>query len=176
MSRRLKFLAVLVGGGLFIFLALVLVQPRTVTKTMDLRVAGTSQPSNGILLVTVTLRNGTSRYLNVVDDASGNPAFLLDTGSQRGTWLTTMVNQLKINLAPGASMTNTVVITNPPPRFRLKVPVRDLAAESWGSQASLFLPRAVARVANVPRRWLLRKRLHISPASEWIRQAPPNDG
>jgi len=175
MSRHAKSLVVLLGAGLLFLLALLVVWPNRLAAKVDLRLAGTRQSSNGVLLVTVILTNGTPQTLNVVDDADGNPAFVLDTGGHHGRWLTPMVNQLKVNLAPGASLTNTVAITNPPPRFRLKVPLRDLAAEIWGWQVFRFIPQPLSRWANMGVKWSLRKRLNIFPASDWIVQEPKED-
>jgi hypothetical protein len=175
MSRHAKCLGVLVSGSLLLLLALLVVWPKPVIAKVHLRLAGTRQSSNGVLLVTVILTNGTPQTLNVVDDADGNPALVLDTGGQHRRWLTPMVNQLKINLAPGASMTNTVAITTPPPRFRLVVPLRDLAAEIWGWQVFRFIPQPLSRWANVVVKWSLRKRLNIYPASEWIVPEPRED-
>jgi hypothetical protein len=115
----------------------------------------------------VTLTNSTPLTLNVVDDADGKPAFILDDGSPPGMWLTYMVNHLKINLAPGASLTNTVFLTNPPPRFRLKLQMRDLADEGRG------WPLPVGRLLPEPWRskfveWDLKRHKRWDPASGWI--------
>ena len=72
-----------------------------------------------------------------------------------------MVNQLRLNLAPGASLTNTVVITNPPPRFRLKVLLRDLLRERWNLAVNGFLPHPLASRLQ---KW----RENAPPASAWI--------
>jgi hypothetical protein len=148
--------------GLLLSLALLVLWPRPVAGKVDLRSAGILQSTNGALLVTVVLSNGTPRTFNVVDDANGNPAFILDSGDN-GMWLTRMVNQLRINVVPGASLTNTLLVTNAPPRFRLKVALRDLAAErrDWAGMAIHFLPR----------RWagkLERQREKPLPTSAWI--------
>ena len=148
-------------------LALLWLWPRSTGK-MDLRLAGVRQSTNGAWLITVVLTNGTSRTLNVVDDADGNPAFVLDSGGEYGMWLTRMVNQLRINLTPGASLTNTVLVTNAPPRFRLKVPLRDLAAErgDWVGRA----------IRSLPDRWvekLKAQRGEPEPATPWIETTEP---
>ena len=144
-------------------LAGLLFWPRPVMGTVDLMLTGIRQSTNGAFLITVVLTNGTSRTFNVVDDANGNPAFILVTGGEHRMWLTRMVNQLKINLPPGRSLTNTVLVTNAPPRFRLQVPLRDLAAE----RLDLF----GAAIHLLPSRWaqkLDKQRKRPDPTSDWI--------
>ncbi len=116
--------------------------------------------------VTVVLTNGTRRKKHIVDDNTGNPAIVLHTG-ERGMWLTTMVNQLKVELSPGASITNTVFITNAPSQFCLKVMVRDLRTERF---EVLWAP-VEAIEPYVSEKWqsrLKRLRHEEGPASEWI--------
>lgn len=159
---RRRILATVVVVGLLL-MALLLLWPRPVPGKVDLRLTGVRQTTNGDLLISVLLSNGTLRTLNVVDDADGNPAFILDSGGEYGMWLTRMVNQLKINLPPGGSLTNTVLVTNAPPRFRLKVPVRDLTVERRDLAGALihFLPRNLAES-------LERRRAKPPPTSAWI--------
>jgi hypothetical protein len=174
MSRSAKFLVAVVGGGLVISLVLALAWPKRAPGKLGVHLAGTPQSSNGVLLVTVVLTNGTPRVLNVVDDSCGKPAFILDERSGRrrtddtwGTQLTDLANQLKINLAPGATLTNTVCVTNPPSRFRLRVYVRDLAAERRGFPLCQIVPRALAmKVVE----WRQRRQNPdvVLPASPWI--------
>jgi hypothetical protein len=78
-----------------------------------------------------------------------------------------LANQLKINLAPGATLTNTVCVTNPPPRFRLRVYVRDLAAERSGFPLHRIVGKALAmKVVE----WRLKRQNPdiFLPASPWI--------
>lgn len=143
--------------------------------TLDLRLAGLRQVTNGVFLVSVVLSNGTRRTLNVVDDTAGNPLFFLDTGTggwppgsgNYGLCLGEMANKLRVNLASGASLTNSVWITNPPPRFRLRVNVRDLVAESRG----LPIDRVVGKAAAMKVAQWRQKRQNVDaflPASAWI--------
>jgi hypothetical protein len=174
MSKSAKSLATMVGGALVISLALALGWPRRVPGKLGVQLASTRQLSNGVLLVTVVLTNGTPRALNVVDDSRGKPAFILDERDERrrtdgtyGMQLTDLANQLKINLAPGATLTNTVCVTNPPPRFRLRVYVRDLAAERRGFPLYRIVGRALAlKVVE----WRLKRQNTdiVLPASPWI--------
>jgi hypothetical protein len=39
--------------------------------------------TNGAMLISLILSNGTTRSLNIVDDASGDPFVVLDAGTQR---------------------------------------------------------------------------------------------
>jgi hypothetical protein len=163
-SVRKRFSLALVIIGLLLFLAVLLLWPRRAPGTVDLMLAGVRQSTNAAWLITVVLTNGTLRTFNVVDDSDGNPAFILDSGEEYGMWLTRMVNQLKVNLIPGGSLTNTVLVTNAPARFRLKVPVRDLAAErrDWVVLAAIHL---------LPRRWaekFVKQREKPLPTSDWI--------
>ncbi len=108
--------------------------------------------TNGVMLLSVVLSNGTSRTLNIVDDGAGNPFVVLDAGNSNvpgtiGTGLSVLANTLKLNLAPGAALTNAVRLTNPPPRFRLLVEVRDLASER--RRALVDLLRFVAEKARL---------------------------
>ena len=165
-SRTGLFAAVVILG--LLSLALLLLWLRPMSGTVDLRLTEIRQSTNSALLVTVVLTNGTSRILNVVDDADGNPAFILDTGRDSDTWLTRMVNQLKINLIPGGSLTNTVLITNAPSRLRLKVPLRDFAAErrDWTGAVLRLRPRRLAEQLGWQRDELL-------PTSAWIEITTP---
>jgi hypothetical protein len=174
-SRRAKLIAGAAAGCLILFLALLFVWVLHVPRTIDVRVAGLSPISNGVLLVSVVLSNGTSRTLNLVDDTAGKPLFLLDVGTggsppgsgSYGVWLGDMANKLRVNLAPGASLTNGVWMTNPPPRFRLRVNVRDLAAEGRGFPAYHIVGKTLAMKLV---QW--RQRMHSPdvslPASRWI--------
>src|ERR1035437_9111259 len=103
--------------------------PHNVPGTVDLRLMGVSSSSNGVMLVSVVLTNSTPLALNVLGDADGQPAFILDDGSEQ-TWLTRMINKCSISLAPGGSLTNVVLVTNCPPQFRLKLAVDYLGHDS----------------------------------------------
>ena len=56
--------------------------PHNVPGTVDLRLMGVSSSSNGVMLVSVVLTNSTPLALNVLDDADGRRAFILDDGSE----------------------------------------------------------------------------------------------
>jgi hypothetical protein len=158
-------------GCLVFLLLLFLLSPTPKQRKLDLRIVGQPQMTNGAMLISLILSNGTTRSLNIVDDASGGPFVVLDAGAQGnmpgtiGLGLGNLVNTLKLNLAPGASLAKTVTLTNTPPRFRLLVEVRDLARERSRMAIGLF-------------RWLavkakLRKQLGqdddmLLPASPWI--------
>jgi hypothetical protein len=87
------------------------------------------------MLISIVLSNGTSRTFNIVDDGMGKPFMVLDAGGSSnmpgtiGFGLGVLANTLKLNLAPGEALTNSVRLTNPPPRFRLVIETRDLGAE-----------------------------------------------
>src|SRR5689334_15054311 len=121
------------AGCLVFLLLLFLLSPKPKPRKLDLRIVGQPQVTNGAMLISLILSNGTSRSLNIVDESSGGPFVVLDAGTQSnmpgtiGFGLGNLVNTLKLNLAPGASLTKTVTLTNPPPRFRLLVEVRALA-------------------------------------------------
>lgn len=98
------------------------------------------------MVVTLLLTNGLPRKVNIVDDTNWQPHFALQWCGDPGLWLGDLAKQkrvflepgtntlslgdcangLKLFLAPQQCLTNTVVLTNPPPRFRLKASVRDL--------------------------------------------------
>jgi hypothetical protein len=165
---------VLAGGLIFLLFVRPLL-PHSVPGTVDLRVTDLTKTSNGVLRVSAILTNSTPLTLNVIDDADGNPAFILDDGSPPGTSLNRMANDAKINLAPGATLTNTVFLTNPPSRFRLKLQLRDLADERrrrW--------PMPVWRLLPEPWRsefvqWDLKRHKRWVPASGWILPELPKD-
>ena len=159
-----------------------------VSRTAELRIADTPQLSNGVLVVSVVLSNGTPRSLNIVDDTAGNPLFALDAGAaywpagnrDHGAWLGPIGNTLKLNLAPGASLTNSVSVTNPPPRFRFRATTRDFAAERRGMWVKLLA---------LPQRWSenFLSRLQLAkppqepmpvekpmPTSDWIEVTMPD--
>jgi hypothetical protein len=164
-AKRLLIGAVIIA--LLAVLALLLLSVRPLPGAVDLKLAGVRQATNGALLVTVVLTNSTPRTFNVVDDTAGNPAFIVDSGGQYGTWLTDMTNQVRIHIAPGASLTNVLLVTNAPPRFRLKVVLRDLAAERRDLAGVVihFLPDPLAQD-------LQRRRELPLPTSAWIESQP----
>src|ERR1035437_8458856 len=131
--RKIFWLAVVGTGCLGFLLLLFPAQPPP--PALYLLIAGRPQVTNSVMLISFVLSNGTSRALNIVDDAAGDPFLVLDAGTRGnmpgtiGLGLGALANTLKINLGPGAALTNAVRLTNPPVRFRLRVEVRDLAAE-----------------------------------------------
>lgn len=174
-SQRAKLTTAAVVTCLLLTLVALRPWPSQVPVTLDLRLAGLRQVTNGVFLVSIVLSNGTSRTLNVVDDTAGNPLFLLDAGTggaspgngTYGSWLGEMANRMRVNLAPGASLANSVWVTNPPPRFRLRVNVRDLAAESRG----LPIYRVVGKAAAMKLAQWRQNRQNVDaflPASAWI--------
>jgi hypothetical protein len=149
--------------------------PHSVPGTVDLRLMGVSSSSNGVMLVSVVLTNSTPLVLNVLDDADGRPAFILDDGSEQ-TWLTRMINKCSINLAPGGTLTNVVLVTNGPPRFRLKLAVYYLGRDSrdWPLPVGRLLPQPWrSRFAE----WDQNRKTgtHWQPASRWILPGLPED-
>jgi hypothetical protein len=142
------------------------VRPHSRPSGVELRVANLHRTTNSVLQATVILKNKTSRMLNVVDDSRGNPAFVMETTGTR-VWLTDMVNSLKMNIAPGASLTNAVLLTNAPSRFRLKVTLRDLGAEKQVWSVYPILPK---RLASKVVEWRRKGWLPEEPASDWIQE------
>lgn len=176
-SRNRKLAAAVITICLILLFYLLIMRPllpHTVPGTVDLRVTDFTKASDGILRVSVIVKNNTPVNLNVLDDAEGRPAFILDDGGPDGMWLTHMVNQLKIHLAPGASLTNMVFVTNAPPRFRLKLPFRDLADEArgWPLPVGRLLPEPW-RSDFVKRR--LSRRQRWEATSGWILPGLPKD-
>ena len=168
--RKVLWVALAGGGCLALLLLVLLPKPRP--GTLDLRIAGQPQMTNGAMFISIVLSNGTSRSLNIVDDATGNPFVVLDAGvgsnmpGTIGTGLGAMVNSLKLNLAPGATLTKAVTVTNPPSRFRLLVEVRDLARErQW---AVMALPRFLAVKAGLAKPTPHNDDSILLPASPWI--------
>ena len=172
MSLR-KVIRFSLAGCLVFLLLLVLLSLKPKPRKLDLRIVGQPQMTNGAMLISLILSNGTSRSLNIVDESSGGPLVVLDAGTQGNTpgtiglGLGNLVNTLKLNLAPGASLTKTVTLTNPPPRFRLLVEVRDPPTEPIKGLGLLF--KSFAAMAK------LRKQLTppdydmiMLPASPWI--------
>jgi hypothetical protein len=156
----------------FLSLLPILLSPEQPSGTLDLRVADTPQMTNGAMLVTLVLSNGTSRQFNIVDDTAGKPFFVLDDGtggpgkSTIGVGLSRIANLLKINLAPGEALTNTILLTNPPPRFRLLVEARDLAAERRTGVKQVFLILASKVTLHKPVPYA--NTTITLPASSWI--------
>lgn len=115
-------------------LALLVCWPLATTAQVTVQVTGIRPAATNVVRVSVTLSNETSRSLNIVDAVDGHPWYHIqphpDLGLKYGITPSRMANKLKINLAPGATLTDNFWITNPPPRFRIKVPIRDPAAES----------------------------------------------
>jgi hypothetical protein len=173
-SRRAKLVAAAVAGCLVFSGALFFAWPRGVPGLVDVQVTSLHRASRGALCLSVVLSNRTPRTLNVVDDSTGNPAFILDErGGQRGsddnvgTVLTDMANKLTINLASGFCLTNTVWVTNPPPRFRLRVELRDLAAERRYAPVYRLLGTRLGMMLD-KWRWRMKSPDVFVPASRWI--------
>src|SRR3974390_2386810 len=166
--RKVLWLA-LVGTGCLIFLLLLLSAKRQ-PGTLDLRLAGQPQMTNGVMVVSIVLSNGTSRSLNIIEDTDGNPFVVLDAGAGSnapgtiGFGLGILTNALKLNLAPGAALPHAVRLTNPPPRFRLLVEARDLGSES-GRALMALLELAAAKATGSKR---APHGLILLPASPWI--------
>ena len=79
--------------------------------------------------------------------------------------ITTLANMLAINLAPGKCLTNTVTLTNAPPKFRLFCEIRDLGAERRIWSVNFFMPNSKAQHFIE----LRRKEWDIAaPTTEWI--------
>lgn len=157
-QRKLLRLAVIGTGCLVLVLRLSLTNSQP--QTPDLRIAGQPQTTNGTMFISIVLSNGSSRTLNIVDDGMGKPFMVLDADTRSnmpgtiGFGLGVLANTLKLNLAPGAFLTNTVQLTNPPTRFRLIVEVRDLSAERGRAPIELF-------------DYLLSKIMHRRPVSHY---------
>ena len=169
---KVFWLAAAVVGCLVLVLLLLPAKPPP--RTLDFRLVGQPQITNGTMLISFVLSNGTSRSLNVVDDTTGNPFLVLDAGTggdppgsgNLGLGLGFLANSLELNLAPRAALTNAVSLTNPPPRFRLLVEVRDLAAER--QRAVMQLLRFLVAKATLGK---LVPRVDTTitlPASPWI--------
>lgn len=143
--RKLLWLAVAAAAVCLILIRL-LSSATPLPRAPDLRIAGQPQITNGTMPITYVLSNGTSRKLNIVDDSIGDPYVILevDVGTNPpgifgvagtnppgifGVELTRLANSLKLNLAPGAALTNTLRLTNVPRRFQLIIEARDLASE-----------------------------------------------
>lgn len=141
--RNLLWLA---AAGIGCLCLVLLLRPaRPGADAPDLRITGQPQMTNGAMVITFVLSNGTSRTQNIVEDPAGNPFVLVETQSPNNpaiisaVALTAVGRTLKLNLAPGASLTNALRLTNPPPRFRFIVQARDLSAER--RRALIELPR-----------------------------------
>jgi hypothetical protein len=176
-SGKAKAWVIGIAGCVLLLLVLLLLWPRGAPATLDVRLVGVSRSGGGVLRVNVLLTNRTSRTLNVIDDSRGNPAFVLDEiggPSPSGSWgarVTDMANSLRINLAPGASLTSTVWLTNPPPRFRLRAQIRDLAAERgdapWSRIVGGPLARQILRLREKAQDSDAYAEVYL-PASVWI--------
>ena len=172
MSLR-KVIRFSLAGCLVFLLLLFLLSPKPKPRKLDLRIVGQPQMTNGAMLISLILSNGTSRSLNIVDESSGGPLVVLDAGTQGnmpgtiGFGLGNLVNTLKLNLAPGASLTKTVTLTNPPPRFRLLVEVRDPPTEPIKGLGLLF--KSFAAMAKLRKQLTARDYdMIMLPASPWI--------
>ena len=154
----------------FVSLLPIMLSPELPAGALDLRMADRPQMTSGAMLFTLVLSNGTSRTLNIVDDTAGKPFFVLDDGSPApgtiGVGLSTLANMLKINLAPGQALTNGVMLTNPPPRFRFRVEVRDLASERRAGVKTLF--HIVASKVTFRKPTPYSSSAILLPASDWI--------
>jgi|SRR5579862_583640 len=157
LTSRRKLLWLAVAAFAICLLLVRLLSPGTQQpQPPDLRILGQPQMTNGVMLISIVLSNGTSSRLNIVDDRIGNPFMVLDAGRSNlpgtiGWGLGNLANSLKLNLPRGAVLTNTVRLTNPPPRFRLLVETRDLAWERRGVPMELLRFLAAKATRNPPK-------------------------
>lgn len=126
MQRKLLWLAVAVVAGCLV-LVLLLLPPTSPPRPPDLRIIGQPQMSNGAILISIVLSNGNSGPLNIMDDVGSNAFVGFDNGSGACHQIKNIANSGKLNLAPGACLTNIVQLTNPPPQFQLLVVAHDFA-------------------------------------------------
>lgn len=128
--RRILWLAA--AGCLLVVLLLLRSRPEQSPQPPDLLIVGQPQMTNGAMLINIIVSNGTSTKLNIIDDTIGNPFMVLDAGAKSnmpgtiGFGLSSLANSLKLNLTPGATLTNIVRLTNPPSQFRILVEAQDL--------------------------------------------------
>jgi hypothetical protein len=121
----------LISMGLLL-LVWVLTWPNTAPGQMTLQITGIRPTATNILHVSTTFSNATSRLLNLLDAVDGHPAYIIEPDPKLGLRyfpLTHLSNSFKLNLAPGATLADNFWITNPPPRFRIVVGLRDPGAE-----------------------------------------------
>jgi hypothetical protein len=166
--RPLVICLVLVGCPLFLLILFIM---KSDPPIPDLWITSPPQATNGGLLISLMISNRSSRALNIVDDASGNPCIVLDQGPAAnvpgtiGTGLgPKLANTLKLNLAPGTSLMTTATVTNPPPRFRLLVQIRDPATENRRAVRALLNFLAQKMVLGKP----TPDGLILLPATPWI--------
>src|SRR6516164_2399368 len=120
-SSSSKVIWLVIAGIACLAFLMVALQPKPRPGNLDIHIAGRPQMTNGVMLITLILSNGTPGRLNIIDDTAGEPFFVLDDGtggpgsSLIGTGLSVMANMLKVNLAPGDTLTNAISLTNPPP-------------------------------------------------------------
>jgi hypothetical protein len=106
LTARRKVLWLAIAGAVCLVLVLILWPAKRQTRNLDLRLAAQPQMTNGAMLISFVLSNGTSRTLNIVDDGAGSPFVVLDAGAAGnapgtiGTGLGNLANTLKLNLAP----------------------------------------------------------------------------
>jgi hypothetical protein len=144
MKKRMAAIGFLVVG---VAVAILLWRMRSNPSYLDrfqVRVLSARPLPDGSVQMTLLLTNGTGILLNVHDDSAGNPAFRLDSPQSGRRYVTDMANRLRLNLASGTCFTNVLVLTNPPPKFRLICSLRDLDAESRCWSAYRFLPHSLA--------------------------------
>lgn len=139
--RPAKLTTIVLSSAALLLLLFLLGSSRKTVGQVSVQVTGIRPSGMNILQVSVTLSNAASHSLNIVDAVDGCPWYHIqphpELGIKYGLTLARMANKLKINLAAGASMTDSFWITNPPSRFRIKVPVRDPAAEAPSHSALL---------------------------------------
>ncbi|HYG33613.1 MAG TPA: hypothetical protein VEC99_02435 [Clostridia bacterium] len=165
-SRKTK--AATIGAVvLLLSLALLLTAPRSV---FQIKVSGVQQSSNGVLLVSLILTNGTRHPHEIDDDVDGGPALILDDGATNHptigkTWVKPLGNRRRV-LAPGAALPHTVCLSNAPPRFRFIVPAEDLVIRNSGSPVYRVLGRVFGPQQVYD--WHMQHYAPKPPTSVWI--------
>jgi hypothetical protein len=133
--RRFKLAAIGVIASGLLALAMVLAWPRKATGEVSVQVTGIRSAGANVVQVSVTLSNAASRAFNIVDAVDGRPWYHIaphpELRWKYGLTLARMANTRRINLMPRATLADSFWITNPPSRFSVTVPLRDLAAEGW---------------------------------------------
>jgi hypothetical protein len=157
--------AVVFGVALLVFILwFVFTSKPSVVGPFDVRLLSVSTLSNGVMQVSLSLSNGTPRMCNVVDDRSGNPLLTLEEQG-RTRWLTRYANTGSLNLGAGSNLITTVLITNPPPRFRLLFSIYNKDAEKSIQSVKRLLPR---RVGNSYLEWKRDLWNPTNPGTPWF--------
>lgn len=149
----------------FATLLLLPVRPPDHVERFRIQVLNVQALPEGTVQITTLLTNGASVRLHVTDNAAGHPFIAYESGTDDRHALSDLANRLSLSLAPGECLTNLVILTNAPGKFRLCCWLRNLEAEHRLARGYRYVPKFLFQL--VAQLWQEQREIP-PPCTEWI--------